>query len=148
MMRSTKSQCQTWPRRRGFTILEMTVAIALLGLAVVATAQLGVWVLAERGRDRDQQAALELADNILEAARAAGWEALTPAWAVEQRLPGIWEERGWQLAVQVAEHAKQPRTKQVTVTVRPAARRGGTARPVQLTGLFAPRSEAGKGGPP
>jgi type II secretory pathway pseudopilin PulG len=136
------------PLRPGFTVLETSVAIGLLALGIAATAQLGVWVLAERSRNRDQQAALELAANVLEAARASRWETLTPAWAAEQRVPTIFEERGWQLTVRVAEEPKRPHLKRVSVQVHIPAARGGMGQPIELTTLFAAAAQARPGGKP
>jgi hypothetical protein len=133
---TTRCHCRT-----GFTVLETSVAIGLLALGMAATAQLGIWVLAERGRNRDQQAALELAANVLEAALASRWEALTPAWAAGQHLPGLLEERGWRITVRVAEERRAQRLKRITVQVHMPARAGGMPQPVELVGLFAPRAE-------
>jgi prepilin-type N-terminal cleavage/methylation domain-containing protein len=149
MMPRTTGKRQAAGLRGGFTILETSVALALLGLALVTTTQLAVWVLSERGRGRDQQAAAELAANVLESARACRWEDLTPAWAAAQRLPGVFQEDGWQLAIRVAPEPSQPeQLKRVTVVVRPAARKGGTALPVEMMTFLAARGDVAKGDKP
>jgi len=135
-------------RRSGFTVLEASIAVAVLGLAMVLTAQLGVWVLAERGYHRDRQAAEEIAANVLEAARACRWEALTPAWAAQQRLPAPFDERDWRLSVRVEDEPKRPQTRRVTVTLQPQWERPGPAQPVQLVSLFTARTAPVKGTKP
>jgi prepilin-type N-terminal cleavage/methylation domain-containing protein len=134
--------------RRAFTIMEIVAALAILASAMVLVAQLGTWTLAERLRGREQQAALELAANVLESARARPWHELTPAWAASQRLPPSQTERHWRLSVQVAPEPERPLTKRVTVEVQIHYEHGQMPPPVQMVGLFSARSVASPGEKP
>jgi prepilin-type N-terminal cleavage/methylation domain-containing protein len=73
--------------RAGFTLLELTVAIVVLGTTMVIVAQTSFWSHRERGRNASRQMALELAANALESARARPFAGLTPEWAAAQKLP-------------------------------------------------------------
>ena len=79
--------------RRGFTVLETLAALAILAVAMVLAAQVGVWSLMERSRSATRYEVLEAANNTLEAARVRSWTELTPDWAAEQRLPQTLAER-------------------------------------------------------
>jgi prepilin-type N-terminal cleavage/methylation domain-containing protein len=134
--------------RRGFTITEIMVALGLLGVALVMVAQVGIWALRERARITDREAAQEMAANVLESARAVGWEELTPEWAQAQRLPEAYAERGWVLEVHVKAEESRPLLKRVTVAVLWKAGMGPSPRPVELVGLFAARDNGAQGGKP
>jgi prepilin-type N-terminal cleavage/methylation domain-containing protein len=134
--------------RRGFTVTEIMVALGLLGVALVLVAQVGVWALRERARMTDREAAQEMAANVLESARAVGWEELTPEWAQAQRLPEAYAERGWALEVHVAPEESRPLLKRVTVDVLWKAGTGPSQRPVELVGLFAARDSGTREGKP
>lgn len=61
---------------RGFSLVEVTVAIAVIGLMIVATSSL-LQRLPVSGREvRDQDLALKIAHNELEVLRAAGYGSL------------------------------------------------------------------------
>jgi hypothetical protein len=119
-------------------------------VALVLVAQLSFWSLSERRRNALRQEALETAANVLEAAQASSWEALTPEWAAGQRLPGPVAQRldAGQLTVRVEPEASRPQTKRVTVEIDWRQWDGLPARPVVLVGFFSPRSAAQSGGPP
>jgi type II secretory pathway pseudopilin PulG len=132
--------------RGGFALVEITASLALLGVALTLVAEVGVWVLQERVRLADHQAAQELAANVLEQARAHPWKDLTPAWAKEQRLPAAWTERGWRLEVRVASEKSRPDVKRVTAAIKYKSGTGPAPPPVELMGLFADRTAQAKGG--
>jgi hypothetical protein len=132
--------------RAGFTVAEVTAALALLFVGLVVVAQVGVWVLAERGDTDAREAAQELAANVLESARAKPWEALTPAWAAAQRLPEPYQEKQWRLTVHVETEPSRPLSKRVTVEVDPIGMSGRSPHSVQLVGYFAARSAPAPGG--
>jgi prepilin-type N-terminal cleavage/methylation domain-containing protein len=135
--------------RRGFTLAETMVALAVLGVVLLLVAQLGSLVLTERLRSAGRQDALEAADNVLEAARACPWDDLTPAWAARQRLPESLAGRlpHGQLEVRVEPEASRPHTRRVTVEVRWTFA-GKPARPVQLVDLRSARTVSASGGKP
>jgi prepilin-type N-terminal cleavage/methylation domain-containing protein len=134
-----------FPGRSGFTVLEIVAAVAILGIAMLVEAQVVTWALAERSRADQVQAALELAANVLEEARATPWESLTPEWAAERKIPDSLRPRDWRLGVQVEPEKSRPRTKRVTVEVHWAPESGVPTRPARLVGLFTARSSAGGG---
>jgi len=130
--------------------MESMVALGILAVAMVLAAQVGVWSLAERVRNTTRHEALELANNILESARARSWAELTSNWAAEQRLPEALAERlrGGRLAVRVEPDPSRPLTKRVTVEIHWTADQGTPPRPVQLVAMFGARSAAATGDKP
>jgi hypothetical protein len=130
--------------RGGFTVLETVLALGLVVIVIGLTAQAGYLARVERARTNVRQGALDAASNLLEAARAMPWQALTPRWAAEQHLPEDWlrDQPDGKLQVQVAPEASLPRTRRVTVTIRWDLREGIPPQEVQLTALFAAREEA------
>ncbi|HEV3203002.1 MAG TPA: type II secretion system protein [Gemmataceae bacterium] len=131
-----------WRRQRAFTILEITIALGILAIVVVIVAQLGFQSLRDRWRNAARHQALELAANILEAARACPWESLTPQWAAEQRLPEHADQHlhEGRLIVRVEPGPEGPNIKRVTVAIHWTQDENKPARPVELTALFGPRS--------
>jgi prepilin-type N-terminal cleavage/methylation domain-containing protein len=136
--------------RRGFTVLELVVAVGILCVALVFIAQVSLGSLRERRRSDLRHEALEAAVNVLEAAQARPWEALTPDWAAAQRLPESFAARVQQgrLNVQVRPEKSQPRAKRVTVEIAWQLDEGMPARPVFLTGWFGARTALRAGGQP
>jgi hypothetical protein len=128
-------------RRSGFTIMETSIALGMLLLAMVLVAQLGTWMLAERVRAEERLAAIEGVANVLEAARARPWKDLTPEWAAEQRLTDDLADRLYEaeLTVRVEPEADRPRVKRVTVQLAWTHTDGATARTAAVVGLFADR---------
>jgi type II secretory pathway pseudopilin PulG len=137
-------------RTRGFSMVEMTAALGILAAAMVMVGQVSLWCLAERKRHLARQDAQEAAVNILEAARATSWEALTPAWAKEQqRLPE--SMAGGKIEVRVEPETGRPQTKRVTVEVQcelDGDKQHRPARVVKLVGLFSARTAPASGGKP
>lgn len=140
------------PRRTaaGFTVLEITLALGILLVAMVLVAQAGFASMRDRVRHAARHQAEELAANVLEAARACPWETLTPEWAAGQRLPEGGADRllDGRLTVTVAPEKGQPLVKRVTVTIAWTQDGNKPARPVELVGLFSARVTAEKGGTP
>jgi hypothetical protein len=124
--------------------LEVIAALALLAMAIVLVAQLAIWSLTERGRSRDVQIATELAVNVLEEARAASWNDLTPAWAAARRLPPDLTERDWQLSVAVSPESEEPLLKRVTVQVQPRLDSGRSLQPIEMVAVLSARSTLAK----
>jgi prepilin-type N-terminal cleavage/methylation domain-containing protein len=126
--------------RRGFTLAEVGIALAILAGAAVLVVQLTTWVLAERARTDARLEATDAAANLLEQARARPWDDLTDEWAKAQRLPdhlaARWPEG--KLAVRVEPERDRPRVKRVTVEVR-----WDRSDPVTMTALFAARTAGG-----
>jgi type II secretory pathway pseudopilin PulG len=134
--------------RGGFTIIEVTLALGVLTVAMVLIAEVSVWSLREQSRSSARQTAEEVAANVLEEARACPWDELTPAWAAAQRLPEPLLQRDWRLTVRVEPEKSLPEVKRVSVAVQWAASEGAPAAPVQLVSLFSARSISSPGGKP
>jgi prepilin-type N-terminal cleavage/methylation domain-containing protein len=137
-------------RRRGFTLAETLVAIAVLGVVLLLVAQVGCEFLRERQRGASRHAALEEAANILEAARACPWDELTSTWAAQQRLPASVARQlpHGRLDVRVESEPSRPHTRRVTVEVRWSLEDDRPARPVRLVGLRSARSAPATGDQP
>jgi type II secretory pathway pseudopilin PulG len=101
------------------SLVEVTVTLAIIAVLAVIIAQCIYWSGRERQRMASQQAALELAANVLEAARAQPWEKLDQAWADAQSVPSDMQALlpdGKLVVTVVAE--QQPLTRRVTAEVR------------------------------
>ena len=135
--------------RRGFTITESLAALAILMVIVGVLTELGMGSLLEQRRNATRQQALETAANILEAAQACEWAALTPDWGKAQRLPEALAERleEGQLLVQVEPEPSRPQTRRITVEID-WSQGGKPARPVKLVALRSARSASPQGGKP
>ena len=135
-----------WPTsvrvRRGFTFFEIVVALGMLAIAMVLTAQLTYQALRERMRNDFRLAALETANNTLETARGLPWDALTPEWAAAQQVPESWKETqpDGELKVHIAPEGATAHLKRVTVTIRWDFREGIPPQELQLATLLAPRA--------
>ncbi len=66
---------------------EMVVAIAIFAILAILVAQSLVWSMRERARRTAHHAALEIAQNVLEQARAMPYEHLNQEWADGQMIP-------------------------------------------------------------
>src|SRR5262245_48748541 len=80
------SRLNTQRARRGFTVTEVVIAFLVLATTMLIVAQLGVYSLRARDRSEAQHEVAEFAANVLEAARAEPWDALTPEWAAGHKL--------------------------------------------------------------
>jgi len=127
---------------RGFTVMEVVVALSILAVATLLAAQLATWSFSDRIRNQDRRLAEELAANVLESARACSWDELTPQWAGQQELPPTLAERQWKLKVEVDSEKSRPLVKRVTVHVQSWYATSTPPQPVRMTGLFSARSLA------
>lgn len=139
------TRLRTKQERAGFTVIECVIAIAVMGVAAVLVAQIGVRSLAERVNAEEQFAAQEATANVLEAARAAPWADLTPAWAAAVQPPADLAARldDATLAVRVEPEKDRPRVKRVTVELRWSPAEGHGERTVTTVALFADRAAGG-----
>jgi hypothetical protein len=140
----------SYPRRPALTVLEVLTALIVLTIGMTLIAELGLWSLAERRRDAVRQDAVETAANILEKARIASWEQLTPEWAAQHTLPEPLAARmlDGKLSVRVEKEKGTPDVKRVSVLVQWNLDVGMSARPVHLVGLFGHRGSATSGDKP
>lgn len=123
------------------TVVEVTVALAVVAVLGVIIAQCLVWSWQERFRLAAHQAALELAANVLEAARAQPWDRLDQSWADAQVIPSHSQELlpDGKLVVTVEPWPGQLHTRRVTVAVSWQFA-SYLPRRVQLTTLLSARS--------
>jgi type II secretory pathway pseudopilin PulG len=136
--------------RTGITVVETTIALAVLLVLGVLVAQGTVWTLRERARRLAHQAALEVAANVLEAARATPLEQVDQDWAAAQKIPAetaaLLPEGT--VAVTVAPERALPRARRLTVEVRWCCDVRLPPQSVQLTTLLSPRVATSPGGEP
>lgn len=118
-------------RLRGFSLIEATIAIAIIGTMIVATSMLLQRIPVSGREAKDQDLALRIARNELEIVRAAGYVALPPSGPFTNPLLASLASSTASLTV--TDFSTD--TKRVTVTVewRGAA---ATARSLSLTTLI------------
>jgi hypothetical protein len=129
-------------------VAEATVALAAVAILGVVIAQCTVWGVRERARLAARQAALELAANVLEAARATPWDRLDQDWAAAQVVPSEMADLlpEGKVVATVEPEKLSPHARRVTVEVR--WRSDPTLDPysVQLTTVLSARAEKAKAG--
>lgn len=136
-------------KRSGFTLMEATTALAIVAILAVIVVQCVVWSMRERARFAARHAALEVAANVLEAARAEPFERLDKDWAeshvVSPEMDALLPKGA--ISVTVEPEKSVPGTKRVTVEVQ---WHFDTDQPqkVMLSALLAPREARSKGGVP
>lgn len=136
------------PPRYGYMLIEIGAAMVLLAMAMVVVMQLGYWSLRQRAQAVAEQVAIELAANVLEAARAQPWESLTSDWAASQQIPPSLQPSlpGGMLTVQIEPEESLTETKRVTAEIRWMLDEEIQSRPIRLEGLFTARSAPSAGG--
>ncbi len=123
--------------RRGFTMLEMVVAAALLGtLLIVTLKMLGAVADWRRDADRRQLAVIEAA-NVMEWLSARPWDELTPEAVADVRLPESVTRQlpGAELKIEVVDSpaGEKPPAKRIAVSIRWRDRAGRMVQPVAVT---------------
>jgi prepilin-type N-terminal cleavage/methylation domain-containing protein len=121
--------------RRGYSIIELLVATALLATLLTVCVQLSGTATAEQRAVGQRQAAMNEAANVLERLSIRPWDELTDknlselplSAAARQSVP---EAR---LEVRVVQPAGQPGVKRISVLVRWPDRDGRPERTVRLT---------------
>ncbi len=131
--------------RRGFTLGEVVIALAVLAAAGSLVAVALTQLLADRSRLDARLEAVEAAANALEEARARPWDGLTPEWAAALPTPPVlarWP--GSKLTVKVVPEPGRPRVRRVTAEVTWDRGEMEPWKPVSLTTLVAARTTGGK----
>ena len=136
--------------RVGFTLVEATIALAVFALLAVIVAQAMFWSLRERARLTAHQAALELAANVLEAARAQPFEQLDKGWADAQTIPSDMADLlpGGKVIVKLEPMQSLPQSRRVTVEIRWRSAAELPEQSVQLTSVLTARTAKKTGGEP
>ena len=131
--------------RRGFTLLEVSVAGVLLAVLMAAAVQMLGWVAAERRALERRQWAMQEAANVMERITARPWESLSPdpdpdpdresgslaSVELSSHARDVLPEA--ELHVTVADEPEQPDAKRLVVVVRWQRRPGEPAAQVRLT---------------
>lgn len=120
---------------RGFSLIEVTIAIAIIGMMILATSIL-LQRLPVSGREvRDQDVALKIARNEIEVLRAGGYDALPASGAFANPLLSSLTSGSASVAVTVYD----AKTKKTDVSVSWTGT-GSVTRTVLLTTLIAQNS--------
>lgn len=136
--------------RRGFTLLECTAAIAILGAALVVTLQLQLAVAAQRRSAEQRQLAGWEVANLMERLSAEPYDRLTSDLTARYTLSPIVAERlrGAQLSIEVTASTPSTETaaaslpaKRVQVALTWHDRQGEPTAPVKLTAWRYPPAE-------
>jgi type II secretory pathway pseudopilin PulG len=130
------------PAKRGATtLLETTVALAVIAVLAVVVAQCLILGMRERARSATYQAALELAANVLETARAQPWDQLDRVLAKAQTIPAEMADLlpEGKILITLELGPPEPRTLRVTVEVRWQLDPGLPPQSVSLTTLLSGR---------
>jgi prepilin-type N-terminal cleavage/methylation domain-containing protein len=138
-------------RKRGaFTLLELTVSVAIIAVMVVIVAQCIALSLQERARTAAHQAALELAANVLEDARAQPFEKLDKTWADAQAIPSDTAALlpDGKIVVTLEPEKTAAKTRRVTVEVQWHFEEHLPNQSVRLTTVFSGREAKKMGGEP
>lgn len=139
MMTLTKS-------RAGFTVIEMSVAFAILATVLVLVAQISYWSLTHRLECIAKHLATEHANNILEAARATPFQDLNDQWGADLGLPK--DSRAFlnegKVGVKVEPEATVPGVKRVTVEISWTQNSSLPPQVVKLMALFSGDAEVKK----
>ena len=130
--------------RPGFTVLEVTLAMGFLVVALVLVAQTAAVGLAERDRTAVRQEGLEQVTNVVERARVLSWEEITPEWAGKQKLPEALAQRlsGEQLIVRVASSNRRGRGRRPSPPKSAGTSEGARYSPCNLSACSAPLRRA------
>ena len=131
-------------RSRGFTLLEVTITMTLLGAALAMFVPLLSRVNAVRRASAARRAALQEAHNILERFSARDWGDVNQKTADTERLS---REAGQslhepQLKLTVTDVAGSPPGKRVAVEIRWKNREGDYVAPVRLATFLFKEKEA------
>ncbi len=135
-------------RRTGFTLVEVTVSLAVIAIVGVILAQVVAVSLRERARSASRQAALELAANLLESARAEPLHTLNADWAKSQTVPTAMAELlpGGNVLAAVSPDAKALNAKYVSIEIRWREADGMPEESVRLATVIGPREAKIAGG--
>lgn len=121
--------------RRGYTLIELTIASLLLGTAMGLIAPALIWIARERRAADRRQEALQEVQNVLERLTARPWETVTADLAGETQLDERLRDQlpEAKLSVEVAEVPDDAEAKRVSVELRWENGPERAAAPVRLT---------------
>jgi type II secretory pathway pseudopilin PulG len=131
-------------QRRAMTLLEIAVALGLLGMLMSVSVQM-LRVMGERQRAAERRgAATQTVQALTEQLSNMPWEHLTAQAADAVEIPAAMSARlpGSRLSVAVIEESEPIVAKRVTVELRWNGPRGQPARPMRLTTWVYPEDES------
>ncbi len=127
--------------RRGFTILEMIVAMLLLGTAMAIVVPTLAWMGVQNRLSLQRQEAVQGLNNLMDELTSRPYAELTPeaagkielSDALKRQLPGA------KLHVEITE--AEPSAKRIQAQLAWNQQNGGTLAPVRLTAWVHPRED-------
>lgn len=121
--------------RRGYTLIELTIASLLLGTAMGLIAPTLIWVTRERRASERRQEALQEVQNILERLTARPWAQVTPELAGETQLDEQVRNQlpDAKLVVEVSVDTDDAEAKRISVELKWKNGPEQTPAPVRLT---------------
>jgi Prokaryotic N-terminal methylation motif len=133
-------------RRRGFGLIEMAIAGALIAVAMTVTVQVVGWIALERRAVERRERALLEAENLMERIVAAPWQDLSTEsvkrFSLSETTAGFL--RSPTLDVIVTPFDDAPARKKVVVEIRWLDRTGRPEAPVRLVAWAYRRGEVAR----
>jgi Tfp pilus assembly protein PilV len=131
-------------RRRAFTMVEVTLSVFLLAVAMTTTVQILGWVATQRRAIERRQWAIQEVANLMEHLTAEPWDRVTPDSAraltlsdeIRRKLPEP------ELKLDVDETGAGRGEKRLAIQLRWRNRSGTWEAPVRLTAWIARRRSA------
>jgi Tfp pilus assembly protein PilV len=131
-------------RRRAFTMVEVTLSVFLLAVAMTTTVQILGWVATQRRAIERRQWAIQEVANLMEHLTAEPWDRVTPDSAraltlsdeIRRKLPEP------ELKLDVEETEAGRGEKRLAIQLRWRNRSGTWEAPVRLTAWIARRRSA------
>jgi hypothetical protein len=132
-------------RRRGYGLVELSVAGLLLAIAMGIVAQTATWLAVERRGAERRQRALQEAANLMERLSARPWLELTPELAREQSLSPATKAalRDGTLDVAIAPTEGDASSKTIAIRIGWGGTSGRGPAPVRLVAWVHRRGEGG-----
>ena len=129
-------------RRRGFTLVELTLTVVLLTVAMTTVVQVLGWVATERRAIERRQWAIQEVANLMERLTAEPYDAVTADSARTLALSGSTAAKlpEPELTIEVAEARGEAKRLAIRLTWRNRA--GLRETPVRLTAWIYPRRSA------
>lgn len=120
--------------RRGFTLLEVTVASIIMAMMLTVCLQFFRATAAGRRAQEHRQTAIREAANLMERLTVRRWDELTPATVGRVRLSQEAREAlpNGQLEIDLTESPEGPDAKRIAVLIRWEDRAGRPKLPVRL----------------
>jgi prepilin-type N-terminal cleavage/methylation domain-containing protein len=131
--------------RRGFGLVELSIATLLLAVAMAIVVQVAGWLAAERRGAERRQRAIQEAANLMERLTSRPWDELTPDLARSQALSPATAAvlRNGVLQVAIVPEAGKPTTKRIAIRLGWGDPAGGGPAPVRLVAWVHRRDREG-----